>query len=81
MACLPALAVLPQVKAGKLRVLGVASGKRSSLLPDVPTLKEQGLPDVDAGAWIDVVVPPRHLAQSSSAFSRRSPPCSTTVRS
>lgn len=40
MASLPALAVLPQVKTGRLRVLGVASAKRSSLLPDVPTLRE-----------------------------------------
>ena len=57
MACLPALAVMPQVKAGKLRILGVASAKRSALLPDVPTLKEQGLNDVDAGSWIGVVTP------------------------
>jgi tripartite-type tricarboxylate transporter receptor subunit TctC len=57
MACLPALAVLPRVKAGKLRVIGASTAKRSSLLPDVPTLKEQGLPDMDAGAWIGVGVP------------------------
>jgi tripartite-type tricarboxylate transporter receptor subunit TctC len=57
MACLPALSVLPQVKAGKLRMLGVSTARRSTLLPEVPTLKEQGLPDVDAGAWIGVVAP------------------------
>ena len=57
LACLPALAVLPQVKAGKLRILGVSTAKRSTLLPDVPTLKEQGLADIDAGAWIGVVAP------------------------
>jgi tripartite-type tricarboxylate transporter receptor subunit TctC len=57
MACLPVLSVLPQVKAGKLRILGASTAKRSGLLPDVPTLKEQGLTDVDAGAWIGVVVP------------------------
>jgi len=57
LACLPALAVLPQVKAGKLRILGVSTAKRSALLPDVPTLKEQGLADIDAGAWIGVVAP------------------------
>jgi tripartite-type tricarboxylate transporter receptor subunit TctC len=56
-ACLPALSVMPQVKAGKLRILGVTTAKRSMLLPDVPTLKEQGLGDVDAGAWIGVVAP------------------------
>ena len=57
MACLPALAVLPQVKAGKLRVIGASLAKRSTLLPEVPTLKEQGLPDIDAGAWIGIVAP------------------------
>ena len=66
MACLPALAVLPQVKAGKLRVLGVGTAQRSTLLPEYPTLKEQGLADVDAGSWIGVVVPaatPKALQQ------------------
>jgi tripartite-type tricarboxylate transporter receptor subunit TctC len=57
MACLPALSVLPHVKAGKLKVIGSSMGRRSALLPDVPTLKEQGLADVDAGAWIGVVAP------------------------
>lgn len=57
MACLPALAVLPQVKAGKLRMLGVSTASRSSLLPDVPTFKEQGLDGVEAGAWIGLVAP------------------------
>lgn len=66
-ACLPALAVMPQVKAGKIRILGVSTAKRSSLLPDVPTLKEQGLADVDAGAWIGVVAP----AATSKAVQQR----------
>ena len=57
MACLPAISVLPQVKAGKLKVIGASTGTRSSLLPDVPTLKEQGLADVDAGAWNGLVAP------------------------
>jgi tripartite-type tricarboxylate transporter receptor subunit TctC len=56
MACLPAFRVLPQIKSGKLRIIGASTARRSNLLPDVPTLKEQGLPDVDAGAWIGVVV-------------------------
>jgi tripartite-type tricarboxylate transporter receptor subunit TctC len=57
MACLPALSVLPQVKAGKLKVIGSSLATRSSLMPDIPTLKEQGLADVEAGAWIGVVAP------------------------
>jgi tripartite-type tricarboxylate transporter receptor subunit TctC len=57
MACLPALSVIPHIKSGKLKVIGVSTAKRSAFLPDVPTLKEQGLRDVDAGAWIGVVAP------------------------
>ena len=57
MACLPALSVLSQVKAGKLKAIGASTATRTSLLPDIPTLKEQGLTEVDAGAWIGVVAP------------------------
>lgn len=57
MACLPALSVVAHVKAGKLKAIGASTAKRSALLPDVPTLREQGLEDVDAGAWIGVVAP------------------------
>jgi tripartite-type tricarboxylate transporter receptor subunit TctC len=39
-------AVMPLVKGGKLRVLGVASEKRLALVPDVPTMREAGLKDV-----------------------------------
>jgi tripartite-type tricarboxylate transporter receptor subunit TctC len=56
-ACLPAAAVMPQLKAGKLRALAVASAKRSSVLPDLPTLTEAGLKDVYAEAWMGFVVP------------------------
>ena len=45
------------MKAGKLKAIGASAATRSSLLPDTPTLKEQGLADVDAGAWIGVVAP------------------------
>ena len=57
MACLPALSVLPHVRAGKLKAIAVSTAKRSSALPDVPTLNEQGLSGVDAGAWIGVIAP------------------------
>lgn len=57
MACLPAAAVMGQIKAGKLKALAVATGKRSSVLPDLPTLGEAGLPDVQADAWMGFVVP------------------------
>jgi tripartite-type tricarboxylate transporter receptor subunit TctC len=49
--------VLPHQKGGKVRVLGVFSGKRSPLLPEVPTLKEQGI-NVDTGdAWTGIWAP------------------------
>ena len=57
MALLPASAVMPHVRAGKIRALAVASAKRSSSLPDLPTLVESGLPDVQADAWIGFIAP------------------------
>ena len=48
--------VLPYVRDGRLRPLGVASLKRSALLPDVPTLAET-IPGFEAAAWQGVVVP------------------------
>ena len=48
---------VPQVQAGKLRVLAVTSVKRVPLLPDVPTLAESGLPGFDLGGWYAVMAP------------------------
>jgi tripartite-type tricarboxylate transporter receptor subunit TctC len=47
----------PYVTAGKLRPLGVAGDKRAKVLPDVPTLKEQGYPELDASWALYVVAP------------------------
>jgi tripartite-type tricarboxylate transporter receptor subunit TctC len=58
MACLPALSVIGQVRGGKLRVLGQTTPRRTSVLPEVPTLKEQGL-DIEAGAWNGIIAPAR----------------------
>jgi tripartite-type tricarboxylate transporter receptor subunit TctC len=49
--------VLPHVKAGKLRTLAVTTAKRSSVLPDVPTLEESGLKGFDIGTWFGVLAP------------------------
>jgi tripartite-type tricarboxylate transporter receptor subunit TctC len=49
--------VLAQVKAGKLRALGVAIPKRSPYLPDVPTLEEQGFPGFESVGWIGLAAP------------------------
>jgi tripartite-type tricarboxylate transporter receptor subunit TctC len=57
MAVLPAAAVMPFIKAGKLRALAIASAKRSTLLPDLPTLAESGVPDIQADAWVGFIAP------------------------
>ena len=49
--------LLPYVQSGRLRALGMASPKRASLLPDLPTMTEQGLASVDAVNWYGVLVP------------------------
>ena len=49
--------VLPQLKAGKLRGLGVASTRRSALVPELPTVAEAGVPGFEASTWFGVSVP------------------------
>jgi len=56
MACMPAASVVPQAKAGKVKMLAVSTAKRSPFLPDLPTLKESGI-DVDADAWMGLIGP------------------------
>lgn len=48
---------LPHVQSGKLRALGVASLKRSRVLPAVPTIAEQGLPRFEAVSWYALMAP------------------------
>jgi tripartite-type tricarboxylate transporter receptor subunit TctC len=50
-------AVLPQVKAGKLRALAVSSAKRSAAAPDVATVSEQGFGEFDLVAWFMLYAP------------------------
>lgn len=52
---LPAIA--QQVIAGNLRALAVLSSARTSVLPDVPTTREAGLPGLEAGTWYTVMGP------------------------
>lgn len=47
---------VPLIKSGKLKALGVASPKRSALLPDVPTFAEAGIP-FEARSWFAIAVP------------------------
>ncbi len=48
---------MPYVKAGKLKAIGVAGAKRSPQMPDVPTLKEQGVDNVDVSQWYGIFAP------------------------
>ena len=48
---------LPHIRSGKLRALLVTSDKRSSLLPDVPSAKEAGLPKMTMDFWVGFAVP------------------------
>ena len=50
-------AVMPQVRAGKLRALSASSAQRSAAAPDVPTLLELGLADFDLVAWFMLYAP------------------------
>jgi tripartite-type tricarboxylate transporter receptor subunit TctC len=48
---------LPNVRAGKLRALGVTSASRSPFAPDIPTLRESGLPDFSVQSWFGLFAP------------------------
>jgi tripartite-type tricarboxylate transporter receptor subunit TctC len=49
--------VLPHVKSGRLRALGVTSARRYKGLPEVPTMAEDGVPGYDVAVWYGVVMP------------------------
>jgi tripartite-type tricarboxylate transporter receptor subunit TctC len=49
--------VLPQAGGGRLRVLAVSTRERSPLVPDIPGMREAGLPDYDLAFWYGMFVP------------------------
>lgn len=53
----PLQTALPHIKSGKLRALGLASLKRSALLPELPTIAEQGVAKFEAVSWYALMVP------------------------
>jgi tripartite-type tricarboxylate transporter receptor subunit TctC len=53
----PISAALPNVRDGKLLALGVSTSKRSSALPNVPTIAESGLPGFDYNLWVGLFAP------------------------
>jgi tripartite-type tricarboxylate transporter receptor subunit TctC len=46
---------LPHIKSGKLRALATTGAKRAAILPELPTIAEQGLPGYEAGVWIGLL--------------------------
>ena len=53
----PASTVIGQIEAGQLRGLATASERRVSVVPDVPSMAEAGLPDFDTSLWFGVLAP------------------------
>jgi len=65
---------VPQVRAGKIRALAVSTAKRSSAMPDLPSIAEAGVPGYDAGAWFGLLAPagtPRAVVDKLSAETAR----------
>ncbi len=55
----PMPSVLPHVRAGKLKALGVTTAKRSQAAPEIPPIAEAGLPGFDVTIWYGVLAPAR----------------------
>jgi tripartite-type tricarboxylate transporter receptor subunit TctC len=54
---------LPHIRSGKLRAIGMASLKRSPVMPELPTIAEQGFPGFEAVSWYALMVPAGTPAQ------------------
>jgi tripartite-type tricarboxylate transporter receptor subunit TctC len=65
--CTGLTALANQIKAGKLRALGIATLKRSPQMPELPTIAEQGLPGFEVVSWTGVAAP----AKTPSAIIRK----------
>ncbi len=50
-------AVVPQIRAGKVRAIGLASRERNPAVPEVPTMAELGLADFEVGTWSALIAP------------------------
>jgi tripartite-type tricarboxylate transporter receptor subunit TctC len=53
----PASTVIGQIAAGKLKALATAASKRATVLPDVPSMAEVGMPDFDTSLWFGLMAP------------------------
>jgi tripartite-type tricarboxylate transporter receptor subunit TctC len=64
------VAILPHIKAGKLRGLAVTGAKRLASLPELPTIAESGLPGYEASSWYGILAPagtPREIVMKLNA--------------
>ena len=57
MYCTGLVAAGPQIKAGRLRPIGMATLQRSPVMPDVPTVAEQGIPGFNVASWFGIMAP------------------------
>jgi tripartite-type tricarboxylate transporter receptor subunit TctC len=77
------VAMMPYIKAGKLRALAVTTKKRSQLLPDVPTVAESGYPDFEVTGQFGYVVPagtPRDIVMRLNAGLKKAMASPKTVQ-
>ena len=65
---------LPQVRAGKIRALGVSSARRTPAAPEIPTVSEAGVPGLEAVTWFGLLAPvntPKPIVEKLSAETAR----------
>jgi len=64
------VAILPHIKAGKLRGLGVTGARRLPSMPELPTIAESGFPGYEASSWYGILAPagtPRDIVMKLNA--------------
>lgn len=64
------LLAAPQVRAGRLRALGVSGLKRAAIAPEIPTIAEQGYPDFEIRSWYGLFVPAKTPVRIVQAIGR-----------
>jgi tripartite-type tricarboxylate transporter receptor subunit TctC len=64
------LLAAPQVRAGRLRPLGVSGLKRAAIAPEIPTIAEQGYPDFEITSWYGLFVPAKTPARIIDTIGR-----------
>jgi tripartite-type tricarboxylate transporter receptor subunit TctC len=62
--------VLPHIRSGRMRALAVAGARRARALPDLPTLAQAGVPNVEVGSWFGVLAPAATPEAIVAALSR-----------